>query len=144
MFGSFWALLGWLSLQLDRLWYQLLLLAVLLAVVGLGLARVHHRRKLTNPQYRSQLQALALLTVAVAVAVAIPLAWSALTGTVTYRQGRSIYPVIAPLYLFLMLGWRQLTPAGWRGVGLLAITSTAFLFDWLVLVYYVVPFFYSG
>ena len=43
-----------------------------------------------------------------------------------------------------MLGWRQLIPAGWRGVGLLAITSAMFLFDWLVLVYYVVPFFYSG
>ncbi len=144
MFGSFWALLGWLSLQLDRFWYQLLMLAVAAAFLGLGLMLLRYHRRLTDPRYRPQLKALALLAVAITVAVATPLFWSAITGTITYRQGRSIFPVIAPLMLFMMLGWRQLVPAGWRGVGLLAITAVFFLFDWLVLVYYAVPFFYSG
>lgn len=143
MFGSFWALLGWLSLQLDRFWYLLLMLVVGGSGVGLALLMVRHARKLLAPRYRPQVKALALLVVAVAVAVAIPLLWSGITGTVTYRQGRSIYPVIAPLYLFFLLGWRQLIPAGWRPVGMLAITAALFLFDGLVLIYYAVPFFYS-
>jgi hypothetical protein len=144
MFGSFWALLGWLSLQLDRLWYLLLMLAAAGSGVGLALLLVRHGRKLVMPRYRPQVKALALLAVAAAVAVAIPLLWSGITGTVTYRQGRSIYPVIAPLYLFFMLGWRQLIPAGWRPVGLLAIAAALFLFDGMVLVYYAVPFFYPA
>jgi len=79
----------------------------------------------------------------VTIVVAIPICWSAITGTDTYRQGRSLYPAIVPISLFLVLGWRQLIPANWRNFGLLTLTALLFLFDTMVLFSYIIPFFYS-
>jgi hypothetical protein len=71
------------------------------------------------------------------------LVWNAISNSIVYRQGRTIYPVIVPISLFLMLGWRQLIPVNWHKPGLVGITATFFLFDSLVLFYYIIPFFYS-
>jgi hypothetical protein len=111
--------------------------------VGLIILFVRRRQLLFNPQSRPQIQALLLLAAAALVAVAILLGYSIVTQSIIYRQGRSIYPVIVPISLFLMLGWRQLIPANWRNFGLLAITAALFLFDSLVLFNYIIPFFYS-
>ncbi|MCB0181773.1 MAG: hypothetical protein KDI62_26330, partial [Anaerolineae bacterium] len=92
---------------------------------------------------RPQLQALTALAVATVVAVSVPLVWSAITNTIVYRQGRSIYPVIVPISLFLVLGWYQFVPAGWRKEGLITMAAALLLFDTLVLFSYAVPFFYS-
>jgi hypothetical protein len=83
------------------------------------------------------------LAVAAATSIVILLAWNVITQSIIYRQGRSIYPVIVPISLFLMLGWRQLIPAGWRNFSLLALTVILSLFDALVLFNYIIPFFYS-
>jgi hypothetical protein len=61
----------------------------------------------------------------------------------SYRQGRTIYPVLVPIAIFLMLGWRQFIPPAWQKTGLFAITLVFFLFDSLVLFDYIIPFFYS-
>ncbi len=134
---------GWLTLQLHPIWYQILAVSCILAVVGLVVLLITRRRLLFSKQFQPQIQALIILAVAAVVSVGILLGWSAVANTIAYRQGRSIYPVIVPLSLFLMLGWRQLIPATWRNFGLLAITAALFLFDTMVLFHYIIPFFYS-
>ena len=141
MFGSFWALPGWLTLQLDRFWYMLLAVFVVLSGVGLAILAIKKWRHVLLWQPKTR--ALALLAMVIVLVIAIPLFWSAITGTDTYRQGRSLYPAIVPISLFLMLGWRQLIPAGWRNFGLFALTALLFLFDTMVLFTYIIPFFYS-
>ncbi|MCP4373911.1 MAG: hypothetical protein GY797_38280, partial [Deltaproteobacteria bacterium] len=137
-FRSFWAMPGWLTLQLHPIWYQILAVSCILAVVGLIVLLVTRRQLLFSKQFQPQIQALIILAVAAVVSVGILLGWSAMANTIAYRQGRSIYPVIVPLSLFLMLGWRQLIPATWRNFGLLAITAALFLFDTMVLFHYII------
>ena len=134
---------GWIIFRLHPFWYQLLLIGCILAMIGLIKFLVAKRRLLLNAKYQPQIQALALLAVAIIVAIGVLLSWNALTNSIVYRQGRSIYPVIAPISLFLILGWRQLIPDKWMKVSLLAITLMFFLFDTLVLFHYLIPFFYS-
>jgi hypothetical protein len=143
LYRSFWAMPGWTIFYLHPLWYQLIGLFCGLALAGLLLAVIIHRQKFFSGQYRPQLQALTVLAVAAFAAIGILLAWNGLTHSIVYRQGRSIYPVIIPLSLFLMLGWRQLIPPAWRQAGLAALVSAFFLFDTLVLFHYIIPFFYS-
>lgn len=143
LFRSFWAYPGWMILQLHPFWYQLLFLSCLLALIGL-LGLLAKGRLGYAPSRRLQFRVLLVLAIAVASSIVTILAWNAVTQSIVYRQGRSIYPVIVPISLFLMLGWRQLIPAGWRRFSLLALTVGLSLFDSLVLFGYIIPFFYSN
>jgi hypothetical protein len=141
LFRSFWAMPGWTIFQLHPLWYQLLLAACILAIVGLITLAIKKWRVIS--QYQAQWRALVVLMVAIIAAIGILLVWNGLTHSIVYRQGRSIYPVIVPIYIFLLLGWRQFIPTQWRAMGLLATTIAFFLFDTMVLFHYTLPFFYS-
>lgn len=142
-FRSFWATPGWLTLYLHPFWYQALAISCSMALVGLIILLIRRWRLLFAAQDQPTVQALIVLGVATGVALAVIWGWSALTQTVAYRQGRSLYPVIVPISIFLLLGWRELIPAHWRDLGLLTLTIAMFLFDSLVLFNYIVPFFYS-
>jgi hypothetical protein len=141
LFRSFWAMPGWTIFQLHPWWYQLLLAGCLLAIFGLVILAI--KKRCVMGQHQAQLQALVVLMVAIVTAIGILLAWNGLTHSIVYRQGRSIYPVIVPIYIFLLLGWRQFIPTRWRKMGLLAFTIAIFLFDTMVLFHYALPFFYS-
>ncbi len=144
IFASYWAMPGWAILRLNPMWYQILLFICGLTVVGLVILLAGMRRstlaRLSSPAGRSLL----LLGVSVGAAIAIQLGWHILTGSLSYRQGRSLYPVIVPLSIFLMLGWRQLIPPAWRKPAFMLMTAALFLFDSMVLLAYIIPFFYSG
>jgi hypothetical protein len=142
LFRSFWAMPGWAIFYLHPFWYWLLGAGCVLAIIGLGLGIMAHRSDLLTKK-RAQFQALVVLAVAIIAAIGVLLIWNGLSHSIIYRQGRSIYPVIIPISLFLMLGWRQLIPQGWRKIGLLAITLASFLFDSMMLFSYIIPFFYS-
>jgi hypothetical protein len=142
LFRSFWAYLGSMMVRLHPFWYWVLLAACLLAVGGLVAWLVSQRSVLFSAPFRPRLKALLVMAIAVGAATSIVLGESAVTGTNIYNQGRIIYPVIVPISLFLLLGWRQLIPVRWRGFGLLAMTSLLFLFDAMVLMDYALPFFY--
>lgn len=143
LFRSFWAMPGWTSLILHPFWYQLWIICCILAIFGLFILLVTKWSLLLSSQIRPRIQALIILLVAAVVAVVVLFGWNAITQTIVYRQARSIYPVIVPISIFLLLGWQQLIPSIWRKEGLLTITIGLILFDTMVLFYYIVPFFYS-
>ena len=143
LFRSFWAMPGAAVVKLHPVWYQLLAIGCILAVIGLAICAKVNYRKFFLKQYQSQFQAIVILIVAATVALGILLSWNTLTNTIIYRQGRSIYPVIVPISLFIMLGWQQLIPPIWRNQSLIPISLALFLFDTMVLFNYIVPFFYS-
>ncbi|MCK6624156.1 MAG: hypothetical protein L6R45_03150 [Anaerolineae bacterium] len=143
LFLSFWAMPGWAAFRIHPFWYQVIGWLCLLAVGGLIIGLVRRWRLLSRPELQPKIQALVVLAVAVVVAVGIILGWNALTNSIVYRQGRSLYTVLTPISLLLMLGWRQLIPPAWRKAGLLGAITLFFLFDCLVLFGYIVPIFYS-
>jgi hypothetical protein len=143
LFRSFWAYPGWMILLLHPFWYQVLFISCLLALIGLLGLLLTKWRLCRAPSHRLQFRALLVLAIAAASSIVVLLAWNSVTHSIIYRQGRSIYPVIVPISLFLMLGWRQLIPAGWHKFSLVALTAGLCLFDALVLLDYIIPFFYS-
>jgi hypothetical protein len=143
IFRSFWAMPGWAILRLPSVWYQILSGFCLLALSGLIKWVLTQGPTLKLKQFQSQGQTLLIFGLAVGTAIGIQVGWHILTGSLLYRQGRSLYPVIVPIAIFLMLGWQQLLPLAWRKTGLLGLTLVFFLFDSLVLFSYIIPFFYS-
>lgn len=143
LFRSFWATPGWVILLTPSILYWLPAVACASAIVGLLIAIASKGRLLVSKGISPQLQALIVLAMAALTAITILLSWNALTQSIVYRQGRSIFPVIVPIYLFLLLGWRQFIPSTWRGTGLLGVTALLFLFDSLILFDYIIPIFYS-
>lgn len=143
LFRSFWAMPGWTIFPLADIWYWLITLACILALIGWAMLGFTRRHQLLAPEVRPQVQALVVLFVAAAAAIGVLLAWNTLTQGIIYRQGRSLFPVVVPISLFLMLGWRQLIPESRRKEGLFAAILLLFLFDSLVLFDYILPIFYS-
>jgi len=143
LFRSFWVMPGWTIFYVHPMWYNLLLLSCVLAFAGLILLTIKKWPLIRAGDYPPQLQVLSVLLVAIVISIAILLIWNGLSHSIVYRQGRSIYPVISCVAIFLLLGWRQIIPQGWRAIGLLGITMTIFLFDSLVLFNYIIPIFYS-
>lgn len=143
LFRSFWATPGWVILLAPPALYWLPTIACVLAVVGLLAATARPGRLVISNDMTPQLQALIVLAVAALAAISVLLGWNALTQSIVYRQARSIFPVIVPICLFLLLGWRQLIPSSWRATGLLGLTALLFLFDSLILFDYIIPIFYS-
>jgi hypothetical protein len=143
LFRSFWTMPGWTIFYLHPMWYYLLLAGCILAIIGLIILIIKKWPSIRTGRYIPQIQALTVMLVAIVVALVILFTWNGLNHSIVYRQGRSIYPVIIPIALFLMLGWRQFFPRAWRKVGLLGITMVFFLFDSMVLFSYIIPFFYS-
>lgn len=143
IFKSFWAMPGWAILRLYPLWYQIWLVVCLLSIVGLAVFLISKWKSLSLEQFQLQKQTLLVFALSIGAAVAIQVGWHVLTGTMLYRQGRSLYPVIVPIAIFLMLGWQQFIPIARQRSGLLAITLVLLLFDSMVLFDYIVPFFYS-
>ncbi len=143
IFRSFWAAPGWTNLYLDLAWYRFLFALSLLSLAGLGFFLATRRRLIRTGLGQPRTQALLLLLAAAISAVTVQVGWHILTGNPHYRQARSVYPVMVPLVIFLLAGWEQLIPPAWRRPGLLVLALALFLFDTLVLLAYIVPFFYS-
>ena len=143
LFSSFWAMPGWTSLELYPFWYQLLAISCLMALFGLLSLSITRGKLIYQKEHQPRIQALFVLLVSAIVAIGVLLIWNTITHSIVYRQGRSIYPVIVPICIFLMLGWQQFIPARWNKEGLVAITMSLLLFDTMVLFNYIIPFFYS-
>jgi len=143
LFRSFWAMPGWTIFYIHPMWYYLLITGCVLAIVGLIILVIKKWPLICTGQYTPQIRVLTVMLVAIVASITVLLIWNGLNHSIVYRQGRSIYPVIICISIFLLLGWRQIIPYGWRKIGLLSITLAFFLFDSLVLFNYLIPIFYS-
>lgn len=141
-FESFWARFGWLSLPVARGWYDALLAACAVALLGLPLA-VWRWRRCTDRQPGDGcvlvvLGLAALLTTAMALlpylAGALPQEWP---------QGRYLYPGVLPLALLATLGLRAWLPDRYAAVGLLLVAGGLAAFDVVCLVGYLLPHYYG-
>ena len=143
IFRSFWAMLGWLEIRVDPFWYYLMLGATAIALVGLLLYVIQNWKTLSSSSTLPFTGALVILAVAVGSALSVQLGWHVITGTIHYAQGRSLFPVIVPIVILLMMGWKQLLPPRVESQGFLIIITAFILFDFFVLSNHILPFFYS-
>ena len=114
---SFWATFGWLNLVVPDIFYAVYRWMVRLAVLGLGLGAIlaaKGRRK-TWPDVAKRMIIPVLMLIAMAVTM---WQWVGLAGGI---QGRLLFPVIVPLALVVVWGWRNLV--GEKGLWLWPIYS---------------------
>lgn len=142
VFASFWIVLGWFVYRLARIWYIILLVPLLLAVVGLLIYWWRKIRTKSRPILGTEQRSLLLALLFVGTSITILVAYSALTNYGGWRVGRYIFPVIVPLSVLMVAGWRELIPDAWRKVAGLGIASAFFLFDTMVVVTYFIPWYY--
>jgi 4-amino-4-deoxy-L-arabinose transferase-like glycosyltransferase len=139
-FTFFWIILGWSTYRLTQVWYLFLFLFLLLAILGLlRYSWAQFKASRWGAEQKSLL--LTFLFVGVSVGILIGL------GLIRYdeqegRSARYIFPIIVPLSILLVTGWRELLPTSWRNVGLVALAAAFFLFDTLVWLDFALPWYY--
>jgi hypothetical protein len=141
-FASFWIILGWFVYRLARIWYTILFVLLLLAIVGLLVYWWRQVKARSAPVLRIEQRRLLLALLFVGMSIALIVSYSALTNYGGWRVGRYIFPVILPLSVLMVAGWRELIPDAWRGVAGLSIAGAFFLFDTMVIVAYFIPWYY--
>jgi hypothetical protein len=143
-FQSFWARLGWMSLKLDDQWYWILLAFSLVGLVGVIKHVISWRLdQSSSSELQHNSTSLMLLAGSALAAMGILLAWFVFgaSGTI-FRQGRYLYPAFLPIAILLIWGWREWLPAHWRRPAIKYFALCFFLFDSMILLNYVIPFFY--
>jgi hypothetical protein len=60
-----------------------------------------------------------------------------------HQQARYLFPAIAPLAMFLVLGWGAWIPHSWRGRVLGLGAALMVVFDLIMLAFYQLPFYYG-
>lgn len=138
---SFWARFGWMVLPVDGFWYEALKAFHIIAGLGLLILVVRglrHRSNLAGWQWKALLVyaigCLALLTLTV-----FEIAYLLVPGTSS--QGRYFFPLIVEFGLFFTLGWREILPRPWRGLGLAAIGGFLLFLNAACLFWYSVGWF---
>lgn len=152
LFESFWARFGWMNVRLDSVWYQLVALVSVMAVLGLGLLAI---RIVSDPSRMAlwQRRCLILLFLCVVLAIVIAMGYGIRVWAhfQSFRpdiqavppQGRYVYVAIVPIAILYMLGLRELAPSRYRWLWLLVYATGIVVFDSIALLGYIIPFFYG-
>ena len=152
LFESFWARFGWMNVRLDPIWYQLVALVSVAAILGVGILAIRTvRSPATMAPWQKQCLLLFFLCVAFAIAIAMGYGirlWAHFRSfqsgiRAVPPQGRYIFVAIIPIASLFMLGLRELAPSGNRRLWLQAFVGGIVLFDSIALLHYVIPFFYG-
>jgi 4-amino-4-deoxy-L-arabinose transferase-like glycosyltransferase len=139
-FRSFWGVFGWMTVPAPRWFHAMLAASTAAAVVGLGRV-IAGRANLEIPRERRA--ALLLLGAAIAFQEAFLLA-AIRTFDASWYQGRYLFPVVAPVAVFLAIGLLGLVPSAFRAATgfavavALAVPAVAFPF------YVIAPAYDSG
>jgi hypothetical protein len=135
-FKSFWAVFGYMSVYVHPAFYWALALLCLASGIG-WMVRLVGRTDGVDLGSR-QVRALRMFAFVVA-GLAIAAAWTSLYQD--YQpQGRYLFPVLIPICVLLLVGWRALLPSPrWQSVGLVALCVGMPLFDLICLFAYILP-----
>lgn len=141
LFKSFWAHFGWVRIEIATIWYQLIAVVCLGALIGLFmfLSRIVKRSSLLASW---QKKCLLLYSFSIVLVLMITIGFFLWPPYKVPPQGRYLFPVIVPIATLFMIGLGELVPKQYRQALLLASVSGFILFDSLCLVRYVIPFFY--
>lgn len=144
LFTTFWAAFGWLSINLEKIWYLLLSLINLFAVVGLALLT---RRSWRGQVSLSQRQKRALVLLAATFVLALGFVLFKAIREQTFLpgdlpQGRYLFPVIVPISALLVTGLWQWVPVRYQHPALIAFLTALVMFDTWCLMGYILPAFY--
>jgi hypothetical protein len=140
LFTTFWGNFGWATVQLDVVWYGLLLIAT--AISGVGWVKLAWN-------WRRYLPALALWQrwAGAICALAVLSVWAQMVALVMaggiHQQARYLFPAIVPIALFLVLGWGIWVPDRWQGRVLGLGAAVLVIFDLATLAIYQLPFYYG-
>lgn len=140
-FGSFWVVLGYAIYRLVSVWYMILLILVLLAILGLSLYGWRHYRQRDTFQ-KSLLLALLFTGAAITVWIGAAIIRYSNEFTGNLLLARYIFPIIVPLSILIVAGWRELLPSIWRNSGLVFFIAFFFFFDTMVWLNYAIPWYY--
>lgn len=140
-FESFWANFGWMNIPVDSTYYKVLFFVVVISFIGLTvfLIRVIRKKEFVN---RWQKQSLLFLCISISLVGLIALARSTIYEFIPL-QGRYIFPVIAPVGLFFILGIQSLIPLRYHKLCFILLAISLFLFDTACLFGYLIPIFYN-
>jgi hypothetical protein len=138
IFKSFFGVFGYMFVVFHPLIYCILFILCLFSFIG------HFKgtlRRVLNGNFHLKSMRTRMLCVFVAIIVLLFLA----AGYTSYYndfqpQGRYLFPAVAPLGLFFLLGWRELLPKGhWNSLGLKLLCLGMALFNLFCLVAYAIP-----
>ena len=114
---SFWAVFGWMNIVIDEIFYQILAAMVRLSIVGLlvlAIGQFDKFKVLKRKQLdRSTLLSLLLLGIWFLLLFASLLRFMQIQ---TGAQGRYLFPAIAAISIFILLGLSQFVPQQYSGV----------------------------
>jgi len=147
LFKSFWGWFGWMRVEMDAIWYAILLLLCLAA--GLGVLRVIWRSLLGQANLESWQGAVLLLYGLAIASVYLASIGSAVLDNlgqpwvIFLPQGRYLFPVIIPITVLFFLGLHEWIQPRHQRIWLMAILGFLVFFDMIALMGYIIPFFYS-
>lgn len=140
-FESFWANFGWMNIPVNPTYYKVLFFVVVTSFIGLVvfLSRVLRKKEFVD---RWQKQSLLFLFISISLVGLIALARSTVYEFIPL-QGRYIFPAIAPMGLFFVLGIQSLVPQRHQKFAFILLAVSLFLFDAASLFGYLIPIFYN-
>lgn len=140
LFTTFWGNFGWATIQLDWVWYALLLVITLASILG-WIRRGWRWRQQASSLIPWQRWILAVFVLATLLILAQTVVLLLLSGI--HQQARYIFPAIVPVALFLVLGWSAWLPPSWHRRALILGATMMVVFDLVVLTLYQLPFYYG-
>jgi hypothetical protein len=140
LFTTFWGNFGWATIQLDFIWYALLLVVTLASMLG-WIKRIWRWRQHLGALVPWQRWTLAVFVLAILLTLAQTAVLVLLSGI--HQQARYIFPAIVPVALLLILGWSAWLPPSWHRRALILGATIMVVFDLMVLTLYQLPFYYG-
>jgi 4-amino-4-deoxy-L-arabinose transferase-like glycosyltransferase len=138
---SFWARFGWMNVMFSDVWYYPLQGIGIIAVVGLLLLGIRQLRKVGGLEHwQTQILLVYLISILMVMSITVG---QAILHSMTGTQGRYLFPVIIPIATLFMLGLREVLPRPYRAIGLGAVISGLFIFDFASIVFLIIPFYYA-
>lgn len=144
LFRSFWGNFGWLNLPLRTGWYQVLGVACLISLVGLLWLAIRAKRVTWLARWQTGV----LLSFGLAILFSIGMIYAKHIRSLGFEwagapQGRWLFPLVIPIAILLLTGWRALVPGRVHHRLLYAWIASLVILDWVVLLRYIVPFYYG-